>query len=371
MGILVHYGELTLKGRNRSQFINKLAENIKGFSNGKINIYRDRLYAEGVDAEKIKNTFGISWYAEATIVEKNLDAIQNFINQNINLADNNIKSFGLFIKRSDKNFEYDSQQLAQILGKYIQDKFNLSVNLTNPDLAIYIEVAADVFIYFNKHRGLGGMPVGISGRVLSLLSGGIDSPVASFQIMKRGARVDFLHFHNLKSNNLVLKTKITSLLEILKKYQSGLKLYLIPFKYIHLELLKNNLRGYELVIFRYIMFKIASRLCIKNNYLSIITGDSLSQVASQTLQNIYSTYSSVETPVLSPLISFDKQEIIEIAKMIDTYDISIKDYNECCSLVAKSPRTKVKKDLLINIAGELDVDGIVEKSFNCIEEYDI
>ena len=371
MGILVHFGELSLKGRNRSQFVNKLVDNIKELSQGTVKIYRDRLYVESGDATKIKHIFGISWYAEATIVEKKFDTILKYINKVLDSADKNIKSFGLFVKRSDKNYEYDSQQLAQLLGKQIQEKFDLSVNLTNPDLPIYIEIAEKVFVFSNKNKGLGGMPVGISGRVLALLSGGIDSPVAAYQMMKRGAHVNFLHFHNLKNNDLVLKTKISEILGKLKDYQPSMKLYLVPFKYIYLELLKNNLRGHEIIMFRYIMFKIADRLCMKNHYLSVITGDSLSQVASQTLNNIYSTYSLTETPILSPLISFDKLEIIEIAKTIETYDISIKDYNECCSLLAKSPNTKVRKDILIKIADEIDFEGIVEKSFNCIEEYSI
>ena len=370
MGILVHFGELSLKGKNRSEFVNRLVENIKEHSQGPVKSYRDRLYLEDTDTEKIKNIFGISWYAEADVVEKELDAMLDYISGVLN-SDADVSSFGLYVKRSDKSFEYDSQDVSKILGKEIQNKFGLNVNLTSPDLPIYIEIADEVYIFFNKHKGLGGMPLGISGNVLSLLSGGIDSPVASYQMMKRGARTDFLHFHNLKQNEAVLKTKIAEILEELKKYQTDFKLYLIPFNYIYLELLKNNLRGYELIIFRHIMFKIAERLCLEKNYLSVVTGDSLSQVASQTLDNIYSTYSLIETPVLSPLISFDKQEIIEIAKSIGTYEISIKEYSECCSLVAKSPKTRVKKEILIKIANELDVEGIVEKSFKCIEEYSI
>jgi len=371
MGILVHFGELSLKGRNRSQFVNKLADNIKESSPCKVKCYRDRLFVKGGDAEKIKNIFGIAWYAEAMIVEKNADAILDYIYGIIDSLEKDVKSFGLFIKRSDKSFEPDSQQLAKTLGSKIQEKFDLAVDLSKPDLPIHIEIAEEVFIFFDKNRGPGGMPVGISGKVLTLLSGGIDSPVAAYQMIKRGAWADMLHFHNLNRNEMVLKTKIADMLETLKKFQPSFKLYLVPFKYIHIELLKNDLKGYELVIFRYIMFKIADRLSKRHNYLSIVTGDSLSQVASQTLDNIHSTYSSIQTPVLAPLISFDKLEIIKIAERIDTYPISIKDYSECCSLVARNPRTKVKKDMIDKLASELDIEGIVDKSLKCIEEYSI
>ena len=339
-GTIIHFGELSLKGRNRNLFIDKLTENIKAFTKGKIKKYRDRLFLIDGDNSKLDNVFGISWYSDSFLIPKKLPIIEKFVLKEIKKGLNNAKSFGLYIKRSDKSFELTSTQLAVQLGDLIREKLNLNVNLDNPDISVHLEISEDVFLYFNKKTGKGGMPAGISGKVLSLLSGGIDSPVASYQMMKRGAHVDYLHIHNLKENKLVLKSKINEIIEKLSRYQQEGTIYLIPFKNIYIHILKQKLTGYELVIFRYILFRIAEKLCREKKYLSVITGDSLSQVASQTLDNIYSTYSLVETPILSPLISFDKLEIIRLAKEIGTYDISIKHYNECCSLVAKSPKNQ-------------------------------
>lgn len=370
MGVLIHFGELTLKGRNRSSFVDKLVENIFSKTNYTIKKYRDRLFVEGGDIEKIKNVFGISWFAEAEIVEKNVDKIVSYIESYIINNISETATFGLFIKRSDKQFEFNSQKLAEIIGSQIQDKFNLKVDLSNPDLTIYIEIADDVFVFFNKLKGLGGMPSGVAGKILGLLSGGIDSPVASYLMMKRGCEVDYLHFHTFRVNEQAIESKITELVRKLGKYQSDSKIYFVPYSFFQSSLLSKTIsRGYELILFRRFMARFAEKLAKIKNYKALCTGDSLSQVASQTIENLNTAYNKMSLPLFQPLISFDKGEIIKISKDIGTYETSILPYNECCSLVSKSPKTKTRIELVNKYELRIGMDEIIYRSLDNMKEY--
>jgi len=371
-GILIHFGELTLKGKNRNVFIEKLINNIQRKTAGKIIKYRDRLFLIDGDQEQLKYVYGISWYTKAIKVSKDLDSIKSSL---FNLIDKNLKnseSFGIHVKRADKSFKPDSQVLASMLGKAIKDKFNLKVNLKNPDINIFIEIADDVFIHLNKEKGLGGMPVGIAGKILSLLSGGIDSPVASCQMIKRGAEVDFLHFHALSSNEKAFDSKIIDLAKIITRYQVKSKVYISSYNEFQKEILKNTIeKGYELVLFRRFIVKFAEFLAEKENYNAICTGDSLSQVASQTIENISSVMRNINIPVFQPLISMDKLEIIELSRDIGSYETSIKQYKECCSLMSKNPKTRTKKDIVSRYEESLIFDEIIQNTYNKTEIIEI
>lgn len=367
-GTLIHFGELSLKGKNRNLFIDKLISNIESKTCGKVIKYRDRLFLKGGDTDKLTLIYGISWYSKAIRFSKDLNEIKNNLIQLIekNLKDN--KTFGINVKRADKSFKPDSQALASALGKIIKDKYKLSVNLNNPDLKISIEIAEDVFIHLNKEKGLGGMPVGIAGRILSLLSGGIDSPVASCQMIKRGAEVDFLHFHALSSNKKVIDSKIVKLARIVTKYQLKSKVYIASYGEFQKEIFKQKFEvGYELILFRRFIIKFAEFLAEKESYQAICTGDSLSQVASQTIENIGSVMHNLSVPVFQPLISMDKLEIIDISKNIGSYETSIQEYKECCSLMSKNPKTKTRKTIVNSYENILDFDKIIDSTFNKME----
>jgi thiamine biosynthesis protein ThiI len=371
MTILAHYGELALKGRNRRIFENKLIENIKKACDGRIRRLEGRIVVQGSEPECLKDVFGISWFAPCFSVEKDISAIKNALMEMKGVRVESGKSFGVFVKRADKSFPYSSLEIAKTVGDEILKKYKLRVDLNNPELPIYIEIADEVFIYFEKHEGLGGLPVGISGRVLSLLSGGIDSPVASYMMMKRGCQVDYVHFHTFPANETVLETKIKDILKVLNRYGFESRIYLAPYHPFQLAMLGKKLdSGYELVMFRRFMVRVAEKIAETNNYLALITGDSLGQVASQTLENLKTVKMGVSAPILQPLISFDKDEIVTIARKIGSYDLSIKPYKDCCSLIAKSPRTKSRVEHIRNLEQRLDIKNVVAKTLELVEVYE-
>ena len=371
-GVLIHFGELSLKGKNRNLFVERLASNIEKKTGGNVSIYRDRLFLTDGSPDNLKFVYGISWYAQAKKIKKDPESISKNVFRIIDENISNSKTFGIHVKRADKSFKPDSQVLAKDLGKDIKDKYDLSVDLKNPDLNIYIEIADEVFIHINKIKGLGGMPVGIGGKILSLLSGGIDSPVASCQMIKRGAEVDFLHFHAFNSNEKVLDSKIIELAKIVSKYQLKSTIYLVSYNEFQKELLKNNIEnGYELVLFRRFIIRFAEFLADKYGYNAICTGDSLSQVASQTIENIESVISNVSVPVFQPLISMDKLEIIDISKKIGTYETSIEKYMECCSLVSKNPKTKTRKNIIQKYERILNFHEVIERTCKNIDIVEI
>jgi len=367
-GTLIHFGELSLKGKNRNVFIEKLINNIERKTGGKVTKYRDRLFLMGGNPDLLSYIYGISWYTKAIRLKKDL---KNIINNVIQLIEENqvgTKTFGVHVKRADKSFKPDSQELASSLGNTIRERFNLSVNLKNPDLNISIEIADDVFIYLNKQKGLGGMPVGNGGRILSLLSGGIDSPVASCQMIKRGAEVDFIHFHALSSNEKVFDSKIIDLAKIVTNFQVKSIIYIASYNEFQKEILKHKIEnGYELVLFRRFIIKFAEFLAEKKSYHAICTGDSLSQVASQTIENIASVMCNISIPVFQPLISMDKLEIIEISKKMGSYETSIKEYKECCSLMSKNPKTKTRKNIINRYEELIDLENIIKKTYEKTE----
>jgi len=367
---LIHYGELALKGNNRGYFENKLIENIRNACSGRVKRLNGRLVMENGDMERLRNIFGIKWYAEAYRVEKDLESIRKLAVSKISDRVDNISTFGVYATRADKKFPITSVELSGLVGREIVENFNLRVNLKNPELRVYIEIADQAFVFFEKIDGLGGLPVGISGRVLCLLSGGIDSPVAAYLMMKRGCNVDFIHFHTFNDTKPVLQGKVKEIVLTLKKYQAGSRLLLIPYNPFQIRLLENYVpQGYELVLFRRYMVKLAERIAKLGGHKALVTGDSLGQVASQTLENLWALKDAVSMPILQPLISYDKQEIIDLSKRIGTYELSIKPYKDCCSIMASRPNTKADTRVIREREEKMDINSLLDMTYEMAEDY--
>ncbi len=369
--IIVHYGELRLKGRNRFRFEDKLISNIRKICGGSVEKLSSSLLCRNSKLENFKFISGISWYASCIKLSKDFTELINYI-KNIDKSNFiNKKSFAVRIKRSDKKFEYDSNQLAITLGDLIRTEYGLRVDLNNPDITFYIEISEYILVHYQKNKGIGGFPAGIHGKVLCLLSGGIDSPVAAYEIIRKGCSVDFLHFHAFSENIKLKESKIISLVNLLNRYQVNAKLYVVPSYYLDLNIFNNiNIRGYEMILFRKFIITLAQKLALKYKYKALVTGDSLGQVASQTLDNL-KVYKDIKLPLLQPLIAYDKQDIIDKAKVIGSYDISIQPYKDCCSIVSKKPVTNVNTEKLEQIESEIFMDSIINQSLKNISAYDI
>jgi len=364
---LIHYGELSLKGRNRSLFEKKLKENIEKAAGGKVRRFRGRFVLEGGTSEPLSRVFGIAWFAKAQRTDKDIAYITDKVLSLLKTQIEDKKSFGVFVRRSDKGFPLNSMQVGDKLGKEISDCYGLKVNLSDPDLSVHIEIAEEAYVYFERTEGRKGLPLGISGKVLSLISGGIDSPVSSYLMMKRGCEVEFVHFHVFSENKAVSGTKMDSLFRIFGEYQPGSRIHLVPYYVFETALLgASDTKGYELVLFRRFMVRVAERIARITGSQALVTGDSLGQVASQTIENITHLKNSASIPIFQPLLAYDKQEIIDTAKEIGTYEASIKPYKDCCSIVTKNPRTKAKESRIKRLEGQISIDSVVDETLRLV-----
>ncbi|WP_434333014.1 tRNA uracil 4-sulfurtransferase ThiI [Mycoplasma capricolum] len=362
--ILIRYGELTSKGNNRFQFIDKLISNIKfklkQFNKEDIKFIKDHnsLTLEIKDEleadvlKQLKTVFGIYSISIINYVNKDLDQIKKAV---LEIAKNSkAKTFKLEVSRKDKSFNYTSIELKHILATEILKSTNhLIVDVHNPELVIEIVVKKDhVDVFDNRIDGLKGLPVGISDKGLCLLSGGIDSPVSAFLTLKRGMQVDFIHFMTPPHTSHQALDKVFSLARQLAKYNiSNFKLHICNFNLLLQELQHLVDPSYKITIMRRMFLRIANIIAKNNNNKAIITGESLGQVASQTIQSINVINNVSDLPILRPVITYDKEEIIKIAKFIDTYQTSILPFDDVCSMfVPKDPIIKPK----LNIATKLE-----------------
>ena len=345
--ILIKYGELSTKKGNRNFFINTLYrminEKLKNFD---VKIFKDRsrMYIEFHDEdldkikEKLDSVFGIHMYHIAYIVDTNIEAIKELL---ISLVGNmDFKTFKVEVKRSDKSFSVHSQEMNRFLGGVVlKNKDNISVDVHNPDVLIKVEVRENhSYIYFNAYKGAGGYPLGSQPRGLLMLSGGIDSPVAGYLAMRRGVPIDCVYFEAVPHTSLEARNKVIELSRKLAKYAVDINLHIVNFTKIQEEIYKNCHPNYCITIMRRMMYRIMEKLAKKYNALAIINGESVGQVASQTLTSMSVINEVINMPVLRPVCCFDKLEIIDLAKKIDTYDISILPYEDCCTVfVPKHP----------------------------------
>ena len=345
--ILIKYGELSTKKGNRNFFINTLYRMInEKLKNFVVKIFKDRsrMYIEFHDEdldkikEKLDSVFGIHMYHIAYIVDTNIEAIKELL---ISLVGNmDFKTFKVEVKRSDKSFSMHSQEMNRFLGGVVlKNKDNISVDVHNPDVLIKVEVRENhSYIYFNAYKGAGGYPLGSQPRGLLMLSGGIDSPVAGYLAMRRGVPIDCVYFEAVPHTSLEARNKVIELSRKLAKYAVDINLHIVNFTKIQEEIYKNCHPNYCITIMRRMMYRIMEKLAKKYNALAIINGESVGQVASQTLTSMSVINEVTNMPVLRPVCCFDKLEIIDLAKKIDTYDISILPYEDCCTVfVPKHP----------------------------------
>ena len=379
--IMAKYGEIALKGLNRSNFEDLLVKNIKRrlktVGDFEITRRQSTVYikplSENADIDealkKVSRVFGIAAVQKSLVLPKDMDEI---IKQGIPYLKDELekaKSYKVEAKRSDKSFPLTSPQIQQALGDAITDAFpSLPVDVHEPDMTVLVEIR-DKGAYVNARKipAVGGMPVGSNGNGLVLLSGGIDSPVAAYMMAKRGLKVDAVHFQSPPYTSERALLKVESLCEKLTEYCGDIRFYCVPFTEIQ-EALRDNCDGdYFTVIMRRLMLKIANTLCDKGSYGALITGESVGQVASQTLAAINCTDRAAEYPVLRPLVGMDKKEIVEIARKIDTFETSILPYEDCCTVFTpKHPRTKPRVKDVIAEEEKFDFAPLIEKAINGI-----
>lgn len=341
--IVVHYGEIGLKGKNRDFFEKLLVKNIRR-KGGKVRRKYGRLeveFEEGIE-EKLRKIPGIKYFGSGFKTSLDMDEIKS---ASLLALPKSFSTFCVKASRSNKSFPLNSMEINREVGSFIQSSLSKRVNLKNPDVLLRIEIYEDsAYVYSKRVEGVGGLPSGSAGKVVSLISGGIDSPVASFMAMKRGCEVVLAHFFNSTLHSPEVRKKILLLAEKLSEFHP-VKLYMIPFEEIQREIIRTVPSKLRMVVYRRSMMRMANMIADRENAKAIVTGDNLSQVASQTLENLHAIHSVSERVVLSPLIGFDKEEIIEKAREIGTYEISILPYEDCCSLmVAKHPETRAKID---------------------------
>ncbi|MGL4589142.1 MAG: tRNA uracil 4-sulfurtransferase ThiI [Mycoplasmatales bacterium] len=370
--ILLRYGELTLKLKNRKHFERKLHENVqKQLADFKLVVKKDRnrIYLVEIEQsqipaieEVIKRIPGIHSYAIATSCEPTVDAIKKLA---FEVFDPNIQNFRVTVKRINKNFPMISNQFEREVGAHIlintDDERELKVNLQNFEQEIKIEIHHHLAFVFNKHiPAMGGLPIGTAGHALVFLSGGIDSPVAAIQAMKRGLRVTLMHFSSPPYTLDESLEKVKDLTKVLQKYDSSIKLY--DMKVTDLQVAINNHchASDQVLLLRRMMIRIAKRLMKKTKTNAIVTGENLAQVASQILPSMQITDNTCDVLILRPLLTYDKIEIIELAKEYGTYDISIRPFDDCCVIfVPKKPNLNPKLDMILKEETKINYEELI------------
>jgi len=376
--IIIHYGEIYLKGGNRKFFEDKLIENIKlalaelggvrvKHIAGRIIIPISQEWDLDLAKEKLLKVFGIenfsfAWNSQQDYknIEKNLYSL---------IKDKKFKTFRISTRRNNKAFALKSNELDKDLGAMVVKKMKKKVDLENFDLNCHLDIVCEfAFIYFDKIKCRGGLPVGVSEPLICLLSGGIDSPVAANMMQKRGAPIIYVNFDSYPSTPKENQEKVKDLVKVLNQYQFESKLYIVPFLDIQKEILKVVPVDYRVIFYRRMMYRIAEKIAQKENVLGLVTGESLGQVASQTVENIRAVDEVVNLPVMRPLIGLNKDEITIIAREIKTYEISALPFDDCCSLfVPKHPVTRADLNLILDTEKGWDYMKLLNKAIDEVE----
>lgn len=351
MDILVHYSEIAIKGKNRPFFERKLIENIKrSLKCDSIKKYYGYILLKTKqNPEILKHLPGIASYSIIKTSKLNIEDMKKTL---LKIAEK--KTFKIQTKRPNKKFPLKSPEVNTKLGKFLESK-GYHAEFKNPEIMYYIEITQQaVYIYKEKIKGPAGLPVGSSGKFISLLSGGIDSPVASYLMLKRGCTITFVHFYNSTINTKKSMQKVKDLVKILSRYQQS-KLYLVPFNEIQRDIIKNIPSKQRMILYRRVMLHIASKISKKEKAKGFVTGDNLGQVASQTIENLNAIYNATNETILTPLISYNKDETVALARQIGTYETSIQPYEDCCSFfIAKHPEIKANLNKITQLETKLD-----------------
>ena len=375
--LLVRYAEVHLKGQNRPYFINSLVSRIRQAVKpigGEVHFADSRIYVHAQDLEdcarRVCRVFGVHSVSPAIETDKDLDNIKAAA---VSLITGCKGKFKVSARRSDKTFPLPSPQLAaQVGGAILSSCPGLKVDVHNPDHTVEVEVREKTYVHMTKLMGVGGMPVGTGGKALLLLSGGIDSPVAGYMVAKRGVTLEAIHFFSHPYTSEHAKQKVITLLSILARYCGNVRMHVVPFTKIQMEIYEKCPEDELTVLMRRFMMKISEKLAQKLGCGALITGESLGQVASQTMNSLNCTNSAIDMLVLRPLIGFDKSEIIAYSEKIGTFETSILPYEDCCTVFTpKHPVTTPKLERIEKSERILDVDALVQEAVDGIEIIDV
>ena len=371
--IMIKYGELTTKKANRKIFINILTQNVeKILKNEDVEITKDsvRMFIRCNNAHKIasilQKIFGIHGIVIAYKVNNN---IEDVLNKSLEIMDKNKHTFKVITKRADKNYPIHSMDYSRKLGGLILKNSNFKVDVHNPDITLTVEIRTEgTFVYTDEIKGAGGYPVGVQGKGLLMLSGGIDSPVAGYLTLKRGVNVECLYFESPPHTSEEAKNKVIKLASIINEYSGRVKVHIVPFTLIQEAIFKNCPDTYMITIMRRMMYRIAELYAGKIGAKILINGESIGQVASQTLDSMYCINNVTNMPVIRPVACLDKLEIIDIAKKINTYETSILPYEDCCTIfVPKHPVIKPELSKCLEYEKNFDYQELIEKVIDNIE----
>lgn len=383
--ILLKLGEIVLKGLNRRSFEQRLVSNVRRrlAPIGKFNVYclQSTIYVEGEDGadidaafEALKKVFGVVKLSRAAACEKDKDAIVKRAKEYLGAELSAAKSFKVESKRSDKSFPMTSIELSQYVGGELKEAFpRVKVDVHEPELTVHIEVRdLAAYVHSSPVQGAGGMPVGSNGTAVTLLSGGIDSPVSSYMIARRGVHLIPVHFFSFPYTSQQAKDKVVELARILSDYCGRMTMEVVPFTHIQEEIRDKCPEEYFTLIMRRFMMRIACRIANDNGAKAVVTGENLGQVASQTMEAMASTQAVMDLPILQPLIGMDKEEIVGFARKIGTFDTSVLPYEDCCTVFTpRHPRTRPKIADVEKAESAMDIDGLVEEALAGIERIQI
>lgn len=375
--IMVRFGELSTKGKNKKEFIRVLARNIrnalKDYSQLEYDVRLDHIYVKLNDVdpnEIIPIMQGISGIHALSLVLKTDDEISNVKKVALQLIKQEEgKTFKVHSKRSNKKYPIISDQINREVAGEILRNTSLKVDVHNPDILLSIEMRLEgCYIFTKTYLGAGGYPLGVGGKIMHMLSGGIDSPVAAYLLMKRGIRIECIHFASPPYTNIGVIEKLKDLLAKLNIYQDSIRLNIVPFTKIQEKIYETADESYCITIMRRMMFRLASELAKRRHCPAISSGESVGQVASQTLESMNVINEVTNMPILRPLVTTDKLDIIELARKIDTYDISIRPFEDCCTIFApKNPKTKPALDKAVEYENKFDYESLINEALENIE----
>lgn len=379
--IVCRYGELSTKGKNRRNFTAQLVRNVraqlKQFENLTFKETYDRLYVNlnGEDAlavsEELKHVFGLSSFSPAVKVERDLEVIAMEVVRLIQEEEG--KTFKVVARRHDKTFEHISDTINRHVATRVLQNTELKVDVRKPDISVIVEVRQDAaYIMMSKIEGAGGYPVGIQGRVMLMLSGGIDSPVAGYLMMKRGVTLEAIHFASPPYTSDEAQKKVLDLAKKLTRYQASIRVHIVPFTDIQLEIYKKANESYAITLMRRFMLRIGQQFAENRHCLALANGENLGQVASQTLHSMKEITNISTLPILRPLLTYDKIEIIDLARKIDTYETSILPFEDCCTIFTPAkPTTKPSAKKIDFYESKLEIDALIDKAIENIETIEI
>ncbi|MDK1732286.1 tRNA 4-thiouridine(8) synthase ThiI [Dellaglioa algida] len=373
--IMVRYGELSTKGKNKRNFIDRLGTNVRnslrGFDDLVVKANRDRMHINlnGDDSElvmqRLSQVFGIQNFSPAIRVEQDLDAVKETAVAMVSEQFVKGTTFKVNTRRSDHDFELDTNEMNDELGGWILDHVpGITVKMKQPDIILRVEVRANgIFLSSETRQGAGGLPVGTAGKGMLMLSGGIDSPVAGYLGMKRGVSMEMVHFFSPPYTSEQALAKAKELTVKLTPYVGTIQFIEVPFTEIQEQIKHDVPEPYLMTITRRFMLRLTEKIAELRGGLAIFNGESLGQVASQTLESMVAINDVTTMPIIRPVVSMDKNEIIDVAKKIDTFDLSIKPFEDCCTIFAPpAPKTKPRLDRSREFEARLDIDGLIERA---------